>query len=70
MIQLEKLPDDGYHGHGGGDFGLVDSMDHIFRGDGHESALIANSIESHLIGFAAEQSRLADGVPVRLDDLR
>jgi predicted dehydrogenase len=68
-ITLEALPDDGYHGHGGGDHGLVDSMDTIFRGEGRDSALIGHSIESHLIGFAAEQSRLAGGAPVRLDEL-
>jgi len=70
MITFEELPDDGYHGHGGGDHGLMEAMDKIFREDGHHSALIENSIESHLIGFAAEQSRLADGQPVLLDDLR
>jgi len=70
MITLEELPDDGYHGHGGGDHGLMEAMDQIFRGEGDESALIENSIESHLIGFAAEQSRLADGQPVILDELR
>ena len=62
--------EDGYKGHGGGDFGLVDAMDTIFRGDKCNDALIANSIESHLIGFAAEQSRLAAGATVRLDDLQ
>lgn len=69
-ITLEALADDGYKGHGGGDYGLVDSMDAVFRGEGNESALIAHSVESHLIGFAAEQSRLANGAPVRLADLK
>lgn len=69
-ITLEELPDDGYQGHGGGDYGLVNSMDTVFRGDGRDSSLIAHSIEGHLIGFAAEQSRLAGGTPVSLEDLR
>jgi len=69
-ITLEAPEDDGYQGHGGGDFGLVSVMDSVFRGDGNESALIAQSIESHLIGFAAEQSRQANGQPVHLSDLQ
>lgn len=70
FINLEVLKDDGYQGHGGGDFGLVNSMDAIFRGEGPDSSLIENSIEGHLIGFAAEKSRLNDGKPVLLDSLR
>lgn len=69
-ITLEPLGNDGYKGHGGGDHGLVDSMDAVFRGEGSESSLISHSVEGHLIGFAAERSRLAGGSPVSLDDLR
>ena len=69
-IEPNKANDDGYQGHGGGDFGLVNAMDAIFRGEGSESSLIENSIEGHLIGFAAEQSRLNGGIPVNLDELR
>jgi len=69
FVSLEVLKDDGYQGHGGGDFGLVNVMDAIFRGEGSDSSLIENSIEGHLIGFAAEESRLNGGTPVRLDSL-
>ena len=69
-MTLEDLEDDGYQGHGGGDYGLVNAMDAIFRGEGKDSALIAQSIESHLIGFAAEQSRIDGGRPVCLRDLK
>ncbi len=69
IVTLEVLKDDGYQGHGGGDHGLVDAMDAIFRGEGPESSLIENSIEGHLIGFAAEESRLNGGAPVRLESL-
>jgi len=65
-ITLEEPPDDGYQGHGGGDFGLINAMDKIFRGDGAANSLIENSIDSHLIGFAAEESRLNGGKPVSL----
>ncbi len=66
-ITLE-IPDnaDGYQGHGGGDYGLINAMDTIFRGDDSQCSLIEHSIESHVIGFAAEQSRLNGGKPVSL----
>ncbi|NWK55707.1 Gfo/Idh/MocA family oxidoreductase [Verrucomicrobiaceae bacterium N1E253] len=70
MISLAEMDDNGYQGHGGGDYGLVDSMDAVFRGDGRESSTISCSVEGHIIGFAAEQSRLAGGEPVTLADLR
>ncbi|PID79991.1 hypothetical protein CSB20_08590 [bacterium DOLZORAL124_64_63] len=66
-IRLEEIKDGGYQGHGGGDRGLVDAMDAIFRGEGPENSLIEHSIEGHLIGFAAEQSRLNGGVAVRIE---
>ena len=68
-ISLETTNDD-YQGHGGGDYGLVDAMDAIFRGDGPESSLIEHAIEGHLIGFAAEESRLAGGKPILLSERR
>jgi len=46
---------------------LVNAMDAIFRGKGSDSSLIENSIEGHLIGFAAEQSRINGGTPVELN---
>ena len=68
LIKLKVADDDGYQGHGGGDYGLVDAMDAIFRGSGSNSSLIEHAIEGHLIGFAAEESRLAGGTPVLLDN--
>ncbi len=48
-------------GHGGGDSGLVDTLyDAVTQGANSQTALEA-SIESHLMGIAAEKSRLADG---------
>ncbi|MBK1830281.1 Gfo/Idh/MocA family oxidoreductase [Verrucomicrobiaceae bacterium R5-34] len=60
-IVLENDIADGYKGHGGGDYGLVNAMDTIFRGSGPDSTLIENSIEGVLIGFAAEESRVNGG---------
>lgn len=67
FVDLDEINDDGYQGHGGGDYGLVNAMDAIFRGEGSNSSLIENSVEGHLIGFAAEQSRLNGGTPVELN---
>lgn len=51
--------------HAGGDEGLIRALakDEI-------KTDISQSIESHLIGFAAETSRLSDGKPVYLKDVR
>lgn len=69
LIDLEHDSEAGYQGHGGGDYGLVDAMDSIFRGEDSQSTLIEHSVESHLIGFAAEKSRLSGGKPVILGEL-
>ena len=46
-------------GHGGGDFGLVrDFVEAVaFEDPGKLTSSIADSIESHVMGFAAEKSR-------------
>lgn len=61
-ITLEK-PEiaESYQGHGGGDYGLMDQLDAIIAGKADQSTLIENAIEGHLIGFKAEESRLAGG---------
>ena len=57
--------------HGGGDSALVDGFFHTLGGARVESASsIDQSIESHLMAFAAERSRLAGGERVALDTLR
>lgn len=66
-VTLPELDNDGYEGHGGGDFGLINALDTIITGkSGDDSALIEHSIEGHLIGFSAEASRLADGMPISI----
>ncbi len=50
------------YGHGGGDYFLI--KDIIAESVGEETlglTSIENSVESHLVGFAAERSRLAEG---------
>lgn len=60
-----------YVGHGGGDFGLVDALDGEWQkpdaADMRSS--IQRSIESHAMGFAAEESRLK-GQVVNLEEFR
>ena len=68
-IQIEDENTSGYQGHGGGDYGVVDALYDMITTD-DEAGTISNTIESHLIGFAAEKSRLNGGMPVTLDDLR
>ena len=57
--------------HGGGDWGLVNAMDRIFRGaPGTETDLIETAVEGHLMAFAAEASRVNGGQCVDLADYR
>lgn len=58
----------GFSGHGGGDALLVSDI--IEAVDGKKSGAltsIADSLESHCIGYAAEKSRLEGGIPVPVD---
>ncbi len=65
-ITLHEPENDGYAGHGGGDYGLMNELDKIIAGEASSSALIENSIAGHLIGFYAEKSRLLGGKQVKL----
>ena len=54
-----EVRDDGSSGHGGGDDGLVASFLKARRGEPDDSLTSARaSLESHLMAFAAEESRL------------
>ncbi len=56
-------------GHGGGDFGTVRSFIQAARGAGQPLTTARESLESHLLAFAAEEARLSDAV-VAMDDFR
>lgn len=60
-----------YAGHGGGDFGLVDRLDHEWRkpDPADMRSSLQRSVESHAMGFAAEAARRSGRV-IRLDDFR
>jgi hypothetical protein len=49
-------------GHGGGDFGIVQSFVQAMRGEVAALTTARESLESHLMAFAAEESRLNDVV--------
>jgi predicted dehydrogenase len=56
-------------GHGGGDFGVVRSFIRAVRGQAAALTTARESLESHLLAFAAEESRL-QGVVVNMDAFR
>ena len=62
----------GYRGHGGGDIGLVKALRAIMKTEsgGDSTYLIKESVESHLMAFAADQSRNQRGVPIRVGTSR
>lgn len=59
----------GHVGHGGGDMGLIKDFLRLVREDGKSQGLTSahHSVQSHLMAFAAEQSRM-DGTSIRLQD--
>lgn len=64
-IDLADLTEGGY-GHGGGDSKLVETLYDILEGNATERTSLAASIESHLMGIAAEESRKAGGNLVKI----
>jgi len=62
-VEIVKPADEGYAGHGGGDYGIVDSLDRLFKGP---QALPPglDGLAGHRLAFQAEASRVAKGVPM------
>ncbi|MCQ2796719.1 MAG: Gfo/Idh/MocA family oxidoreductase [Bacilli bacterium] len=61
IINFDKLISKNKGGHGGGDAGLVKALYEILTGHADASTALASSIESHLMCYAAEESRLKNG---------
>lgn len=59
-IEISSLVDHG-SGHGGGDDGLVFALPSLLDGTNQKGTSLKESIESHLMGIAAEESRLKGG---------
>lgn len=58
-------------GHGGGDHGLMDAYVRALRGEEQGMRTSArDALESHLMAFAAEESRLNDGVRIEMEAYR
>lgn len=69
IIDVNKLTEQNLNdGHGGGDYFLYkDFIDYItVNSPSFTRTTIDDSIESHLIGFKAEESRLKGGMPMKL----
>lgn len=52
--------------HGGGDWGLINSLYDMLTGIAPEKTALVHSAESHFIGIAAEKSRLQKGKLIRV----
>lgn len=57
----------GTTGHSGGDEGIMEEFVSILRGTRENTNTIAQSVHSHVMAFAAEESRLHDGQVVDID---
>ncbi len=66
VIQLPVLED----GHGGGDIGIMREFLKLVRGEatGQNLTSAEASVQSHMMAFAAEQSRLQGGASIRLSE--
>lgn len=67
FIKISDLANTGGH-HGGGDRGIVLSLYDVLSGRADSTTTLARSAESHFMAFAAEESREAGGVLVRVHD--
>ena len=60
IISVADLNEKGY-GHGGGDQGLIDALYGMLTGTSTQETSFEASVESHLMGICAEESRLQGG---------
>lgn len=57
LIPIDESSADGF-GHGGGDYGIMESFIGLVNGEGDNLTSAQASLQSHLMCFAAEESRL------------
>lgn len=67
IINISQLDDNGY-GHGGGDYFLIKELHGMLCGNIKQATSLKASIESHLMGICAEQSRLKGGELIRVHE--
>ncbi len=65
IITIDSLNEGGYS-HGGGDVRLITHFYDILAGTGENRTSLKNSVECHLMGIAAEESRLSGGVLIKV----
>lgn len=61
VIDVSTLTIDSSYGHGGGDYMLINTLYDMLMGNSAMETSLEASIESHLMGIKAEESRLAGG---------
>jgi hypothetical protein len=64
--EIIKFENDIYASHGGGDMGMVKAFTENY-GKGKMSSEISQSMQSHYIGFAVQESSLQDGKIIYMD---
>lgn len=57
---------EGGHGHGGGDSRLIGALYDVLTGNSDAKTSLKESVECHLIGISAEESRLNGGTAVKV----
>ena len=62
-IDIQTHDMDGYAGHGGGDFGIINALDRLFQGP-HRIATGLDGLAGHRLAFLAEESRVRGGIAV------
>lgn len=55
------------HAHGGGDEKMVAGLYHVLRGECENRTSLCESVQCHLMGIAAEESRLSGGIAVKVN---
>ena len=65
VMPFDQLPDVS-GGHGGGDAALVQSLYDMLTNNDAAATTLESSIESHLMSFAAEESRLKNGKMIKV----
>jgi predicted dehydrogenase len=66
MLKLDEFETD-FSNHGGGDNNLMRDLHKFYNGEKIEKlSLISESVESHKMAFAAETSRVQNGIPVNI----
>ena len=66
-LRIGALIESGY-GHGGGDSGLIGKLYEVLSGEQQAATSLEASVESHLMGIAAEKSRLSGGELIYIHD--